>query len=102
MKFLVLVTFLCVGCSCTVSFSPMTHPQRNQVVHSTAKATHTVTKAKFVTVDADWLDHYTQMEKETNYIIRGDDQIQLVGDKFRVPQSVIDHYSDMTKSGNPR
>ena len=98
MKFLLLVTFLCTGCSCTFSVTPLPTHRMSQTVHSTAKATHTVTKAKFVTVDADWLEHYTQMERQTNYMIRGDDQIKSIDGKFRVPQSVIDHYSDMQKA----
>jgi len=98
MKFLVLVMLLCAGCSCTVSFSPLTTHPSNRVVHAPVKTTRTVTKAKFVTVDADWLDRYTQMEKENNYMIRCDDQIKSTGDRFRVPQSVIDHYSDLQKA----
>jgi len=90
----ILALFLCAGCTITVK--PL--PTRRYVHRYTSNRTRAVTKLKTVTVDSEWMHNYKRIEAEKNYTISDDQKIKPQRGKFRVPQSVADHYGDLLKS----
>jgi hypothetical protein len=91
-------TLLCLAfCSCT--FTIGTEKKQS---HATKHRVTSKTTAKTTLVDAQWLAKYNALEAKYNYTIPQDWEIKSEKGKFRVPQSVIDHFSDMTKAAEPR
>lgn len=50
------------------------------------------------TVDANWIAHYQELEREFHYTVPDDDKIEADGNRFRVPMAVRDHYQDMLRA----
>ena len=92
MKFLILIvaTFAAVV---TCSTQSNTKTART---HSKAKRT----KSTGVLKDSAWVTRYKAEEEKYHYSIPQDTEIKAEGNKFRVPQSVVDHYADMEKTTN--
>jgi hypothetical protein len=50
-------------------------------------------------VDSEWVKNYKKSEAEHgDYSINADNQIKPEGVKFRVPQAVVDHNSDLVQT----
>src|SRR5438552_14286982 len=90
----ILVSFLCVGCTITVT--PL--PTKRHVHRFVSNRTRAAIKPNFVIVDSGWLNNYKQMEKSKNYEIHDDGNIKSVKGKFHVPKSVVNHHDDMIKA----
>ncbi len=83
---------------CTITVTPIaktTHYYR----HHPASSKHRTTakSSKLVTVEPDWLEQYRKMESEVKYKIPADDKIKTDDGKIQVPQSVIDHFNDLSR-----
>jgi hypothetical protein len=92
-----LIALLCFAlCSCTLTMSP-TRKQATAAHHRVSSSTKSAPKTTLV--DAQWMARYKQMEADSNYPIRQDADIKPEGDKYRVPQAVIDHNQDLFIGG---
>jgi hypothetical protein len=103
MKFLcILCVFLISGC--TIDVRPIQkkrHYYRSSSHHKSHSTKSKSSTQKMVTVDAEWIETYRRAEKDVGYSIPADERIKAVGDKFLVPQVVIDHYEDLTNAPPP-
>jgi hypothetical protein len=85
------------GCTVTIKPLPKT-PSHRTVIYSNRSFSHK-SEAKSSLVDSAWIDKYKEMEKEHgDYTIPDDANIESVNGKFRVTQSVKNHYQDMLRS----
>lgn len=84
------------GCTMTLTIAPTQPPKStpHRAVHASKK-----NKSQFELVDADWIEHYKQLEVERgHFTIPQDGQITATDGKFRVPLAVREHYQDMIKA----
>ncbi len=51
-----------------------------------------------VKVDPGWLEEYRKLEAEVRYKIPGDEKIKTDNGTILVPQSVIDHFNDLSRA----
>jgi cytochrome c biogenesis protein ResB len=100
MKFLMIITLLSVS-ACTITVKPLPKPYKAVKHRATPYKKHHVAQkhrqpSEFSNVSKEWLDKYVQLEKEHgNYFIPEDHRIESVGEGYRVPKAVMDHYHDL-------
>lgn len=99
MKWVIATSFLLLV-SCAVTITPVSPKRTRARKHFVPASSSPTAKPKSdQLVDAEWIVTYKQMETERgNFTIRQDEQISGSGDKFHVPQSVLDHYQDMLRA----
>ena len=66
--------------------------------HQTSKRHAVSHKGKTTVVDSTWMAMYKAREEQYGYRIEQDAQIKSSGGKYRVPQEVVDHNTDMLKA----
>ena len=93
---ILLVSIVLTGCTITVK--PIPKLAKNRPHRAQMYAEHHKIAPNFITVDSDWIENYKAEERVHGYWIPDDAKIKSVGSKFSVPQSVIDHFSDMTRA----
>src|SRR6266446_10000142 len=96
MRCVILMTAFLSGCTITVTPIAKT-PHYYRHYTSTSKHRTTAKSSKLVTVEPDWLEQYRKMEGDVKYRIPGDDKIKTEDGKIQVPQSVIDHFNDLSR-----
>src|SRR6266446_9725009 len=93
---LLIVAALLWGCTITIA-----HLKQERKVVQVWKAP-TKKRPKTVLVDSHWLEEYRDLEEEHgSYTIPEDRAIEAVGDKFRVPMKVKEHFQDLTRAATP-
>lgn len=73
------------------------HPKK-KVHHRAKHGAHAAKRSAPTLVDANWISHYQELEKEFHYTVPDDNKIKSVGNKFDVPMSVRNHYEDMLRA----
>src|SRR6266705_1149737 len=102
MSVIVFMIFLSLA-SCTIYVRPIT--KKNPPIHHAASksrrsSSHHVNGTTLV--DSNWIASYKKMEREHgNYTIPQDSQVIPIGDKFRVPKAMSDHFQDMSRAFIP-
>lgn len=96
---------LFMGCTITVKPLPVRKEKRHwkgssrqssRHRHSTRRATENTQ-----IVDAIWMDNYKKLELQYGHSIPADAEIKALGDKFAVPQEVMNHFSDLMRADVP-
>src|SRR5256885_15664389 len=95
---IVLAWIILTGCSFTIA--PIPKPTVNRPHSAQTYKPHHAT-SKTVLVDSTWIENYRGEEKEHSYTIPDDAKIKAVGNKFSVPQSVVEHFNDLTRTPSP-
>ena len=96
---MILLGFELSGCTVSISVKPIPVQPKNRPHH--AQTYNHKPKQKTTLVDSDWIENYKREEQAHSYTIPDDSKIKSVGDKFSVPQSVVDHYNDFTRVKSP-
>lgn len=88
--------------ACTITVAPLPTPRKTVVHHHVVNHTNSqvkVTKTKGTMVDAQWVQQYRKLEAQSHHVIPQDSWINATPTgRFWVPQSVIDHYSDLVNA----
>jgi hypothetical protein len=92
MKSLVVIIYILALAGCPQKSSHTATRSRKPV---TARSTNSTPRL----VDAQWIEVYRRMEHDHgNYKIKDDEKIVPVGDKFRVPPSVVRNFLDLSNA----
>ncbi len=92
------IVLICAGCTATFTVTPIAKTQHHYRHYaSSSKHQRTTSASKLITVDPDWLEQYRKMEGAVKYKIPGDEKIKTEDGKIQVPQSVIDHFNDLSR-----
>lgn len=103
MKLVAAVSLFVAGCTITIAPLPKHKPPPTYkkphapiIHHAAAKPSAKSATSSYRVVDDVWIEKYKKMEKEAQYEINADNDIEPLPDgRFKVPARVVDHYQDM-------
>lgn len=91
-----------MGCTITVKSLPVRKEKRHGANRQSSHQ-HAAGRAAKNTqiVDSAWMADYKKLELQYGHSIPADAEIKAVGDRFVVPQEVMNHFSDLMRADVP-